>query len=212
MSDQTAIDTLHALLERNPALATDAAGWKVALNFRAVQQKLGLTHSLAAPLARLQTYASGARLEHASDQLVVEAELALKLAADARGASDPLVVEWAAPCLEVLDYALPRNDLATMFGHTFFHVGIMLGAPRPLEQVELLAPYPRSGSAQRLVGTVPDDVLDALDSLRARVIEAGGMLRKGQLVLCGSYIEPQPLVTALEVDYGPRLGALAISR
>lgn len=213
MSDRAAVDALTALLERDPALARDAAGWKVALNFPAVQRKLGLSHALAAPLASLQTYPSGSSMEPASSQRIhVEAELALRLAADARRESDPLVVESAAPCLELVDYALPRSDLAAMFAHSFFHAGIVLGAARPLAQLTLAAPYPRTGDRERLPGCVPDDVLDALAGLRTCVLAAGGVLRKGQLVLCGSYIEPVELGTPVDVDFGPQLGTLSIAR
>jgi 2-keto-4-pentenoate hydratase len=213
MPDRIAVDALTTLLTGAPAVADGAAGWKVALNFPAVQRKLGLTHALAAPLPSLQTYSSGERLgPTASPRLHVEAELALRLGADVRTLSAPLVVAWAAPCLELVDYALPRDGLTAMFAHSFFHAGVVLGAPRALAEVTLPQPYPRVGERERLPGCVPDDVLDALQDLRALVIAAGGTLRKGQLVLCGSYIEPAPLMERVDVDFGPALGTLSIAR
>ncbi|MET0284512.1 MAG: hypothetical protein ABW352_08590 [Polyangiales bacterium] len=209
MPDRIAVDALTTLLAAEPALADHAAGWKVALNFPGVQRKLGLTHALAAPLRSLQTYSPGDSL---SPAVHVEAEVALRLAADVRSASEPLVVEWAAPCLELVDYALSRDGLGAMFAHSFFHAGIVLGTPCPLAKLSLPTPYPRAGERERLPGSVPDDLLDALDGLRALVIAAGGALRKGQLVLCGSYIEPVPLAQRVDVDFGPALGTLSISR
>ena len=73
MSDQTAVEALRALLARNPERPD---GWKVALNFPAVQRKLGLSHALAAPLLRLQTHTSVP--QPSSGRVHVEAELALK--------------------------------------------------------------------------------------------------------------------------------------
>jgi 2-keto-4-pentenoate hydratase len=212
MSDLLAAEALRAQLSR----LLMPAGWKVAFNVAAVQQKLGITHALAAPLPSLHNYPSGARVEVGDERkLHVEAELALQLAADVRNAHDPLAVDGVAPCLELVDYSHPRGDIATMSAHSFFHHGIVLGHLRPLAQLPALPPgLPRAGTHARLPGLVPDDVLDALAGLSARVLEAGGMLRRGQLVLCGSYIDPIALAPGqrIEVDYGPELGTLSIAR
>lgn len=212
MSEQIAVEALRALIIEWP----EPAGWKVAFNVKAVQEKLGVTRALAAPLPTLRTYAPGATMDVAVERRIhVEAELVLRMGADVRRAGDPLVADGVAPCLELVDYALPRTDLATMFTHSFFHAGVVLGAWRPLAQLPELQPgYPRTGSHHRQPDQVPDDILDALAGAAERIFDAGGTLRRGQLILCGSFIEPAPLVPgqAITVDYGPALGTLSIAR
>jgi 2-keto-4-pentenoate hydratase len=220
MSDQLAIEALAARLERNPELRSEAAGWKVSLNFRVWQEKLGLTHALAAPIPRLQAYKNGQQISVGPDRRIhIEAELALKLGADIRTSSDPLVIESVQPVLELVDYTYPVGDLPTMFSHSFFHAGVVLGAERPLEK---LPPFParlphvRMGDTThaRVPGTVPDDILKALGQLSQRVFEAGGTLRRGQLILCGSYAEPMALSVGerIEANFGDEIGTLSVAR
>jgi len=221
MSDRAALQALQRLLSLSDT-TQPSFGWKVALNVRAVQQRLGLTHSLAAPLSGTR-YAHGSRARFAQDsQIHVEAELGLTLACDIR---EPLPLEELRaavasyrPCLELVDYALPRGDLAAMFGHAFFHAGVVLGEPlAPAALASFRPPLPRltstqGGMCERVVGTVPDDVVLALQGVVERVLEAGGWLTSGQLVLCGSYVDPLPLPPGATVsaDYGS--ASLVLSR
>jgi 2-oxo-hept-3-ene-1,7-dioate hydratase len=129
-------------------------------------------------------------------------------------------VESYAPCLELVDYALPKRDLATMFAHSFFHAGLILGAPVPAQSFAPLPPalpsvHGGAGQTRTPSGaTVPSDVVVALHGLVERVLEAGGALRRGQVVLCGSYIEPMPLLpgSTVRADFGPLLSPLSVSR
>jgi 2-oxo-hept-3-ene-1,7-dioate hydratase len=220
MSDQLAVEALMARFEKTQELVDEAPAWKVSLNFREWQQKLGLTHALAAPIPRLETYVSGLRISVASDRKIhIEAELALRLGADVRRISDPFVIDSLQPCLELVDYTFPFGDLSTLFSHSFFHAGVVLGLERPLAQLPSFAsglPCVRNGATrhERVPGTVPDNIVQALGALSQRVLEAGASLRRGQLVLCGSYAQPIALGEGerVEADFGEELGRLSIER
>jgi 2-keto-4-pentenoate hydratase len=220
MSDQGAIEALAARLARNPELKDGAAGWKVSLNFTAWQEKLGLTHALAAPIPRWQIYENSQQISVDHDRRInIEAELALTLGADIKTSSDPLIVESVRPVLELVDYTYPIGDLPTMFAHSFFHAGVVLGSERPLtKRPDFPVGFPQvckgDTTHARVSGTVPDDILKALGQLSQRVLEAGASLRRGQLILCGSYAEPMALGPGenIEANFGEEFGTLAIAR
>ena len=220
MSDQLAVEALIARFEQSPELVNEAPAWKVSLNFSEWQQKLGLSHALAAPIARLRTYSNGERVSVASDRKIhIEAEIALRLGADVCRASDPLIVDSLQPCLELVDYTFPFGDLSTLFSHSFFHAGVVLGLEHPLAHLPSFGPAlpcVRNGGTthERVPGTVPNNILVALGSLSERVLEAGGSLHRGQLVLCGSYAQPIAFGEGecVEADFGDRLGKLSVKR
>jgi 2-keto-4-pentenoate hydratase len=222
MSDQSASQLLRSLLQRRAGAAAPTA-WKVALNVAAVRQRLGLTEALAVPLEALHEYPSGTAIPVAgARQLHVEAELALRLDRDLDQLPDletlRASVSTYTPCLELVDYAHPRTSLSQMFEHRFFHAGVVLGASFSRDGFSALpVVYPSAIDAAgcahaRVPGNVPDDVVEALRGALLRVLEAGGVLRRGQLLLCGSYIEPVPLPDGarVRVDYGA-LGSLEIA-
>lgn len=225
MSERAAIAALHERIHGGTGWLQRPAAWKVALNFSAFQARLGLTHSLAAPIARLELHDSGHTLASAPGRLLhVEAEIALRLAVDLDASSDDgalhASIESYAPCLELVDYALPRHDLPAMFVHSFFHAGVVLGSSVGRDAFSPLPPsFPvASGTSGArhgpVAGTVPTDLTVALRGVLARAVEAGTQLFRGQLVLCGSYIEPIPLAPGarVSVDYGPHHMALEVAR
>jgi 2-keto-4-pentenoate hydratase len=225
MTNRAASAALHERLHGPGGLTEQPAAWKVALNFAAFQKRLALTHALAAPIAQLSLYESGSTLASGPGRLLhVEAEIAIRLAAnlDASSTDDELhsSIESYAPCLELVDYALPRDGFDAMFAHSFFHAGVVLGTS---VLRDAFSPLPTglpvasgAGGAQHgpVVGTVPADLRSALRGVLARAAEAGTQLFCGQLVLCGSYIDPIPLPPGarVTVDYGPHHAALEIGR
>jgi 2-keto-4-pentenoate hydratase len=225
VSDRSAIVVLRQQLESPSTPSAPPAAWKVAVNFAAFQRRLGLTHSLAAPIDSLSIHASGAELPSAAARLLhVEAEIALRLGIDLDASSTEDTVrasiESYAPCLELVDYALPRSGLPALFAHSFFHAGVVLGPSVARDAfVTLPRDLPSASDGRgtlhpRVADTVPDDLAHALQSVLERALEAGTQLYRGQLLLCGSYIEPLPLAPGarVKVDYGPTHGHLTIAR
>lgn len=224
MSDQTADELLRALLARR---GTDVprAGWKVALNVPGVQRRLGLSRSLAAPLFQLQVQSNGAALALPQDTLLhVEAELALRLRTDVTESKSTDVlralVDSYALCLELVDYNKPRDNLDAMFAHSFFHAGVVLGEWQGAHAFEALrSDYPNATDSSgkpypRHADTVPADIVEALRILADRVLAAGATLRAGEVVICGSYIDPVPLPVGARVcvNYGLTHAPLSVSR
>lgn len=225
MTDRAASAALHQRVHGPSGLSERPAAWKVALNFAAFQKRLGLTHSLAAPIDRLFAHHSGCALASAPGRLLhVEAEIAIRLGADLDASSTDedvhASIESYAPCLELVDYALPRDGLDAMFSHSFFHAGVVLGASASRDSFALfpgpapVASHSQGARHEPVAGTVPADLTCALRGVLARALEAGTQLFSGQLVLCGSYIDPVPLPpgSRVTVDYGPHLVALEIAR
>lgn len=223
MSDAVALENLSTLLRSRPA--SSVVGWKVAINAAGAQRKLGLSHAIAAPLDGKSVYQSGAQLSFdAGANPYVEVELALTLGADITVVPSleelRRMVSSYTPCLELVDYALPKTDLATMLSHSFFHAGIVFGTPLAADSfVPLAGDYPRLTSGGRTLrtrseGAVHDDVVVTLLELVRWVVAAGAVLRTGQVVLCGSYVEPLPLPRGaqLEADFGAPWQPLAASR
>lgn len=223
MSDQSADLLLREVLDRRSKEAR--TGWKVALNVPSMQRRLGLTRAVAAPIYTLDIAENGARLVvPAEARLHVEAELAVRLKADLLA---PKTAEelraWVAcyaPALELVDYQKSRDGLSAMFGHSFFHAGVVLGDWQSADAFEALSPdLPTAVDADgrrypRLADTVPLDVLEALAGLLQRVLAAGATLRAGEIVICGSYIEPVPLLPGkvVSVSYGLAHAQLSIGR
>ncbi|MFT3924496.1 MAG: fumarylacetoacetate hydrolase family protein [Myxococcales bacterium] len=200
-------------------------GWKVAINFPEVQRKLGLKHSLVAPLTRAAMQGSSEALQFAADRRPhVEAELAVLLGKDvgAELSASELrgYVAGYAACLEVVDYALPRGDLAGMLQHSFFHVGFVMGQVHPADEFRGLpreCPSLVSSDGARSAkrdDTVPQDPLEAVSLVVRQVVAAGGQLARGQVILCGSFVEPLPLApgASLRAQFGEALGALEVTR
>jgi 2-keto-4-pentenoate hydratase len=225
MSDRSAAAALRQRIGALGSPATPPAAWKVALNFAAFQKRLGLTHALAAPIVGLHAHASGEELASSPGRLLhVEAEIAIRLGADldASTTDDALraSIESYAPCLELVDYALPRDGFEALFAHSLFHAGVIVGPSVPRDNfAPLPTTLPAAADAQgalhaRVADTVPADLRDALRGVLARALEAETQLFRGQLVLCGSYIDPIPLAPGarVRVDYGPNHPALEIAR
>lgn len=221
MTDAAADDALRALLQRRADMPV--LGWKIAVNFPTFQARLGISSALVAPLFELRSFASEVALAATPEaQLHVEAEVCLTLGTDVHEAvsSDALraAIASARPCLELVDYARPRDGIASLFEHAFFHAGIVLGDPVDVAQVASLPDeLPRLTSASgathaRLPFTVPRDLTEVIALAARRAERAGGMLRRGQLLLCGSYVEPLALApgTRVQADYG--FAQLAVGR
>jgi 2-keto-4-pentenoate hydratase len=223
MSDAQALADLRAAIQTRDG--REPYGWKVAINATSAQRRLGLSRSLAAPIDGARIEASGALCSYAtSSHIYLEAELGLLLGSDVTQAlSLPELRSCIAayvPCLELVDYALPKRDLKSMLAHSFFHAGVVLGSQRSAQDfVAVAPPFPQVLAAGKVVRSraedaVPDDVAVVLQQLAEWVLAAGGTLRRGQLVMCGSYIEPVPFPSgaSLCVEYGIPYQAISLTR
>jgi 2-keto-4-pentenoate hydratase len=129
----------------------------------------------------------------------VEPELAIRLArtVDPAAGEDAAAacVANVAPALEIVDYALPADDLETVIEHSMFHAGCVLGASRPADAAaELGVRWPVLKVGERIGPAPRADLvparLGALLHFAAELLAGfGEELRAGDLLLSGSYAE-----------------------
>jgi 2-keto-4-pentenoate hydratase len=175
-------------------------GWKVGINVPAVQARVGLAHALLGWIDGRRVHASGASLEpDPASKWHVEPELAIRLArtVDPAAGEDAAAacVANVAPALEIVDYALPADDLETVIEHSMFHAGCVLGASRPADAAaELGVRWPVLKVGERIGPAPRADLvparLGALLHFAAELLAGfGEELRAGDLLLSGSYAE-----------------------
>ena len=212
----------RAAFEHALASGMARAGWKVGLNVREMQERLGLAGSAVAWLDGRRVLRSGETFAVAPGSLVhAEAEIALRLRAPVAAGASPAAARAAIaermPALELVDYARPRGDLEAILAHSIFHAATVLGAPTDAVEPALGATLPRVevDGAERAVANpawAPPDLGELLVHVAARLAPIGLGLRAGDLVICGSYVQPLAVAAGQTVaaDFGA-LGRVAIA-
>ena len=224
MSSETEEDVAQAIaagmkaqLERVPS----RAGWKVAFNVKAVQERLNLDGWLVGALPR-------ATFLHTSEPWVlpaggvpkIEAEIAVQMREDVPADVSPeaalAAIEFYAPAIELVDFGQPADSLQTMVSHSFFHAGARVGE-RHSHFTALGEAFPQvSRNGEVVRGPVEEQRLpDPTVVVRraSRILAAQGAgLRAGDWILCGSLIEPLPASPGdhFELDFGP-LGRMQLT-
>jgi 2-keto-4-pentenoate hydratase len=179
--------TSAMLVRRRQLLARGAQpiGWKVGFNIHAAQEKLGIDRPLAGFLTTDGLLDDGAEVSLADGPVVVESEVAVELAEDARSIAALL------PALEVADLPDLDQDVETILAGNIFHRAVAFG-PR----VETRAP----GAARILVnGEVEHEVAPAetaghleamIEAVARRLAEAGQELAPGERIITGVLAPP----------------------
>jgi len=198
-------------------------GWKIALNLRSVQERLGISAPVIGALS------SGGELDpNASHSLAggtrvgVEPEVAVHVAeavpaGTARERAAAAIGALGA-AIEVVDIDMPFDDLEQILARNVFQRAFMLGPPVAaraggdldgvLARVRKNGVEQESARAADVLGELADIVILVADLLG----EAGGALAAGDVIISGS-LTPIVWVEAgdrVEVDLGP-LGKLETS-
>jgi len=190
-------------LDAKVALGAPRIGWKIGVNDPRMQRALGVTEPIVGTLSGAGACESGATYRvRPGAKLFVEAEVAMRVAADT-------TILAVAPALELVDYALPGDDLATLLEHSIFHEAPVFGAERPPHE-RPPAGLPRLYvNAQEVAGPdprcAPTD-LDALVRLVARTLaDHGTALADGDRLISGAYTPPIAVAIGDHVaaDFGP---------
>jgi 2-keto-4-pentenoate hydratase len=185
------------------ALGMPRVGWKIGVNDSRLQQALGLTEPVVGALSGAGACESGASYPvRPGAKLFVEAEVAMRVTADA-------TIVAVAPALELVDYALPGDSLATLLEHSIFHEAPVFGAEHPPDARPPLG-FPRLRVNDREVAgpdpvTAPTD-LGALARLVARTLaDHGAVLMDGDRIISGAYTPPVAVTIGDHVaaDFGP---------
>jgi 2-keto-4-pentenoate hydratase len=192
------------------------AGWKVGLNVREMQEHLGLAGSAVAWLDGARVLRSGDAFAIAPGaQIHAEAEIALRLGAPVRAGDAPAAARAAIaermPALELVDYARPRGDLEAILAHGIFHAATVLGAATDAVEPAMGRTLPRvevDGALRAIANPAwaPPDFGELLVHVAGRLAPIGEELRTGDVVICGSYV--QPLAVAPEQTVAADFGAM----
>ncbi len=209
----------HAALEAG----VPRYGWKVAFNDPAAQQRFGLARPPVGWIDGERAVESGAMVALGAGQRVsIEAEVMLHLGKDV-AAREPLEVHGDAiagisPAIELVDYALPGEDLARIVEFSMFHAGTVVGERRrgiPADASAALVRVLKNGEAVAppIPGRVPADLAEVVALVAAALEDCGERLLAGDRVICGSYIAPFPVAPGDRVvaEYGFGLGQVAVT-
>jgi 2-keto-4-pentenoate hydratase len=175
------------LVRRRELLAQGAepVGWKVGFNIHAVQEKLGLDGPVAGFLTTDGLLEDGAEVSLEQGPLIVESEVAVELAEDARSIAALL------PALEVASAPDLDQDVETILAGNIFHLSVAFG-PR----IETTAP----GAGRILVnGEVEHELAPAdtaghleqmIEATARRLAAAGQELAPGDRIITGILAPP----------------------
>ena len=213
-----------ALVARKRAAGRVGIGWKIGLTSRAMQEALKITTPDSGILLDDMLFADGAVVPKGRFiQPRVEAEIAFLMGDDIGGQditrADVLAAtEFVAPSLEILDTRILRVDPASGRARTIVdtvsdnaaNAGLVLGAarhdPRGVDLRWVGAVVKRNGVVEEtgLGAGVLDDPVTSVAWLIVRLARYGQGLRKGDIVLSGSFIRPieAPSGSQFDADFG----------
>lgn len=195
-------EEVHGLLA--PTRFGRRAGYKIGCTTQVMRDFLGVDRPVSGGLFAGTLHGSGARLRIDDYRhLGVEFELAVRMGQDALGnkfdaTSIARTVDVYFPALEIVDdrYVQWRiTDTPTLIADDFFGAGVVLGAPVDAHAVSDPSQLDGTGYINdREIGRgkgsdVLDHPLNALAWLANSLSQRGRSLRRGEIVLLGSFIE-----------------------
>lgn len=212
----------HAALAQALAAGMPRAGWKVCVNERRVQQRLGLDGVFFGFLRGHRRFGSGeACAVEEGAMLGVEPELAIRFGAsvsreDSREAMRAAIA-GVAPALEIVDYRGAKLDLETLVVTSSFQHGFVVGEPRPPAMVPRIGegcPLLRLGGEGIGSGDpalVPADLTDLVAAAASFLEPFGQGLEAGDWLLCGACTTPARVEAGdeVEADFGS-LGSVRV--
>lgn len=222
MDDAYAIQ--NALTERKIASGRKVIGWKIGLTSKAMQQALNIDIPDSGILFDDMLFQSGATVPKGRFiQPRMEAEIAFVMKADlpVDNVSRETVLaatDYVAPSIEILDTRILRKDPETGETRKIFdtiadnaaNAGIVLGkerhAPDAVDLRWIGAIVTRNGEVEEtgLGAGVLNDPVESVVWLARRMAQYGQSIRKGQVILSGSFIRPVECVpgSSIVADFG----------
>ncbi len=198
-------------------------GWKVAFNDPAAQQRFGLSSPPVGWIDGGLAVESGATVALFEGQRVnIEAEVMLHIgrdvaASEARAAHRDAIA-GISPAIELVDYALPGENLSRIVEFSMFHSGTVVGERRrgiPADASGALVRVLKNEEevALPIAGRVPADLAEIVALVAAALEACGERLLAGDRVICGSYIVPFPVAPGdlVVAEYGFGLGNVSVS-
>ena len=222
MDDAYAIQA--ALVDHKQGAGRRVIGWKIGLTSKAMQYALNIDIPDSGILFDDMVFENGAHVPAGRFiQPRVEAEIAFVMSDDIAG-TDVLgqdiiaVTDYVAPSLEILDTRIKRMDPATGKTRTVFdtiadnaaNAGVVLGKEKhaitdfDLRWVGAIAHHNGEVEETGLGAGVLNDPVESMVWLVRRLAQYGQGLRKGDIVLSGSFIRPIecPSGSKIDADFG----------
>ena len=185
-------------LDARLAAGMPRLGWKVGINVPEVQRQVGLTHALVGWLDGARCYASGdSVLLSASARLHAEVELCVRVARAVDAQVDRVAaiaaVDAVAPAIELVDYAVPAQDLAGVIRSSMFHFGTVLGSWQPPRAdiaiaAEVALRVGEVEAAPARAELVPSHLGDLVSFVAGQLAAAGRQLQAGDVILSGCFV------------------------
>jgi len=177
------------------------AGWKICINDRRVQNKLGLGASFVGFLDGGRAFESGQTWQvEPGAVLGVEPEFAIRfhrgVCAGTGGDGIRAAIAGVAPAIEVVDWKGAKFDLATLAASASFHAGFVVGPLRALADVRPVGdgcPLFRRGG--EVIGVpdpelVPADLTLVVAHVAVFLDARGEAIEAGDWLLCGACTNP----------------------
>lgn len=223
--DQTldrAIREQLARLDRRLEGGMARAGWKICVNDRRMQKKLGLEACFVGSL-------DGSKALRGDDAwsvrpgaiLGVEPEFAVRFATAVAPGDDPAAIRAAvrgvAPAIEVVDWRGASFELHALAAGSSFHAGFVVGELRALDAVPALGgDCPRFRRGDAVLGVpdpdlVPADLTGLIADVAAFLARHGRRIEADDWLLCGACTNPARVEAGdeVEADFGS-LGSVRV--
>jgi len=211
--------------ELKMALGVGVAGHKIGLTSRAMQMASKMTEPDYGRIYDDAIYNDGAQIPAGRFlKPRLEVELAFVMGEDLEGPGRRIydvmrVAEYVVPVLEIIDYRteVPRAITDTIADNAAFGAIVVGGRPiRPMDvdirwvgaTLSKNGTIEESGVSAAIMGHPAAGIAWLVNKLN----DVGARLRRGQIVLAGSFTRPVDIAQGdvIQADYGP-LGAIGVS-
>lgn len=231
MSMDDAYAVQRALVEKRKSTGREIIGWKIGLTSKAMQKALHIDIPDSGVLFDDMRFETGATVPQGRFiEPRVEAEIAFVMKSDLDGPVDRDAVlaatDYVAPALELLDTRIKRLDPNTSMPRKVVdtisdnaaNAGVVLGTarhdPMDVDLRHVGAIVMRNGEVEEtgLGAGVLNDPVKSVVWLTERLGSYGMSLRRGDVVLSGSFVRPveAPSGSVFETDFGA-FGEVSIS-
>jgi 2-keto-4-pentenoate hydratase len=191
-------------------------GWKIGLNDRRVQERLGLDATVVGHLTLATTLVPGVPHPLAGTTFAAaEAEVSIHLARDVEAGASPAdalgAVEGLGAAIEVVDVDGPIEDVERIVARNVYHRAVLFGPTRPAASLDgVVARIAKNGADVTVRADV--DVAGTVRLVADTLAAVGERLLAGDRIIAGSLGPPLRVAPGdvVEVTMGP-LGALRLA-
>jgi len=220
---EAAIRLQHDRLRERLAAGMPRAGWKICVNDRRMQGKLGLAGSFTGFLDGARQLASGQSWPAQPGSILgVEPEIAVHFRRapqqesfgstwnDQSREAMALAIAGIAPAIEIVEWQGAKFDLGSLAASSSFHAGFVVGELSPLAAVPAIGEgCPSFRRGDEIIGVpdpelMPGDVVAIAQQVAAFLAPFAQRIEAGDWLLCGACTNPARALPGdeVEADFG----------